>query len=172
LLFSELPQYPGPWSLSKSHLIQHTDYKKYILSERPSSLNDVELSGQFPSPIVAESVALFFRWQYPNCNFIDREEFLLGYLNHSYGGKHPSPALEYAICSLGALMSIKRETRNFAQHFSSAAIRTLEVEGLLNPKDTSIQALLCCSLFQAGQGNLSKAWMVSGIIPRRIYAPT
>ncbi|KAH6674935.1 hypothetical protein B0J14DRAFT_448252, partial [Halenospora varia] len=110
-------------------------------------------------------VALFFQWQYPNCMFIDRDEFLLGYLNHSHGGKHPSPGLEYGICALGALMSPEKKTRDLAEGFFSAAIKSLD---LLTPRDTSIQALLCCSFFQAGQANFSQAWMLSGIAFRML----
>lgn len=158
-----------PYSLSTSKILQYSNPKEHPQSHASSTTHDNDKLGQpFPRPLITECIALFFQWHYPDCMFVDRDEFLLGYLNHSHGGRHPSPGLEYAICALGALMSPEKNTRNLAEGFLSAAINSLD---LLIANDASIQALLCCSSFQAGRGNFSQAWMLSGIAFRMLEEP-
>lgn len=95
--------------------------------------------------------------------FVDRDKFLLGFLNHSYTSKNSSRSLEFSICALGALLSPENPIRDLAGSFYDAAVRSLESGGLLEPQESSIQALTLCSFYQIGQGNFTQAWMLSGM---------
>jgi hypothetical protein len=95
--------------------------------------------------------------------FVDRDKFLLGFLNHSYTSKHSSRSLEFSICALGALLSPDKPIRDLAGSFYDAAIRSLESGGLLEPRESTIQTLTLCSFYQIGQSNFTQAWMLSGI---------
>jgi hypothetical protein len=95
--------------------------------------------------------------------FVDRDKFLLGFLNHSYTSKNSSRSLEFSICALGALLSPEKTIRDLAGCFYDAAVRSLESGGLLEPQESSIQTLTLCSFYQIGQGNFTQAWMLSGM---------
>jgi hypothetical protein len=155
--------YQGPSSLLGSMLLKSDSGSRFAHPTPPISPICISIRNDFDSHIVAECVALFFRWHYPHCMFIDRDEFLTDYLKDSGSGKYSSPALKYSICALGALMSTNVKIRCLADKFSIAAIRTLESESLLDRQDTSIEAILLCSFYQIGSGDFSKAWMLSGM---------
>ncbi|KAH7028201.1 fungal-specific transcription factor domain-containing protein [Microdochium trichocladiopsis] len=121
----------------------------------------------------SELIALFFRWQYPQFMFIDREAFILDFRTGTFGGQFCSSALVHAISSIGALMTppspgsaaassatvCGEESRNHAE----AATRILLGPGLSTPHTTSVQALLCCGFYEIGQGNFSQGWLYSGM---------
>ncbi|RDL39788.1 uncharacterized protein BP5553_04128 [Venustampulla echinocandica] len=155
--------YPGPSSLYSSMLLKSAGQAPSMSQAPPISSTFVDVNNNFPRHIVNECLALFFRWQYLHSMLIDRDEFFLDYSNTSYTGKHISTALEHSICALGALMSSDMRIRGLADSFSAQATRILELESLLNPKETSIQALILCSLYQIGKCEFSKARMLSGI---------
>jgi hypothetical protein len=165
---SEQANYPGPSSLRNSKVLNSAGEHhsmNYPPSHNPAPVNvQTEVDGH----IIAECVALFFRWHYPQCMFVDRDKFLLGFLNHSYTSKSSSRSLEFSICALGALLSSEKTIRDLAESFYEAAIRSLESGGLLEPQEASIQTLTLCSFYQTGQGNFSQAWMLSGTVALHI----
>lgn len=154
--------YPGPSSLCNSMLLKSAGQVPSMSQAPPISSTFVDVNNNFPRHIVNECVALFFRWQSLHSMLIDREEFLMGYSNGPYAGKHTSTALEQSICAMGALMSSDIRIRGLADSFFAQATRILELESLLNAKEASIQALILCSLYQIGKSDFSKGRTLSG----------
>ncbi|KFY29643.1 hypothetical protein V494_08580 [Pseudogymnoascus sp. VKM F-4513 (FW-928)] len=155
--------YPGPSSLRNSKVLKSAAEKPSMHLSTPHKLAHVDVQTEVDGHVIAECVALFFRWHYPQCMFVDRDKFLLGFLNHSYTSKNSSRSLEFSICALGALLSPEKPIRDLAGSFYDAAVRSLESGGLLEPHESSIQALTLCSFYQIGQGDFTQAWMLSGI---------
>ncbi|KFY26563.1 hypothetical protein V493_04018 [Pseudogymnoascus sp. VKM F-4281 (FW-2241)] len=155
--------YPGPSSLRNSKVLKSAVEHPTVHFPTPYKLAHVDVRTEVDGHVIAECVALFFRWHYPQCMFVDRDKFLLGFLNHSYTSKNSSRSLEFSICALGALLSPEKPIRDLAGSFYDAAVRSLESGGLLEPQESSIQALTLCSFYQIGQGNFTQAWMLSGI---------
>lgn len=156
-------KYQGPSSLRSSKILESANRSRSIHQDESCSAACIDIQPEIPGHIVAQCVALFFRWQYPQCMFIDRDKFLLGFLNHSYPSSNFSRCLEYSICALGALMSSDKKIRDLADSFSESAIRSLESGNLLHPQETSIQALTLCSFYLIGKGSFSRASMLSGM---------
>lgn len=150
--------YDGPASLSNSSLLA---IPKQQIPAFPVSLLDTASGIEFSTETITRCVASFFRWHHPYHSVIDKELFLLAYLDSSSPKSYLFLALEYAICALGALSSLN--TRHLADRFSTAATRNHEMGGLYDPNDLSIQALLLSSYYQIGKGDFSKAWILSGI---------
>jgi len=94
--------------------------------------------------------------------FIDREAFIVDYMNVDDFGQYCSPALVFAICAMGALMSPNVPVKQQANDFSTTAQRLLFQNGLGTPHITSVQALLCCAFYEVGRGDFSKGWLYSG----------
>jgi hypothetical protein len=113
-------------------------------------------------PIIHECLALCFRWQYFCTTMIDQDAFLKDFLNNPHTGAQCSPALIYSLCALGALMSSDKNTRDLADGFSESAYNALITCGDLIPHTTSVQAFLCCAMFEFSRGNVSKGSMCSG----------
>ncbi|OBT98176.1 hypothetical protein VE01_03713 [Pseudogymnoascus verrucosus] len=155
--------YPGPSSLRNSKVLKSAAEHPSIHFSTPYKPAHVDVQTEVGGHVIAECVALFFRWHYPQCMFVDRDKFLLGFLNHSYTSKNSSRSLEFSICALGALLSPEKTIRDLAGCFYDAAVRSLESGGLLEPQESSIQTLTLCSFYQIGQGNFTQAWMLSGI---------
>lgn len=155
--------YLGPSSLRNSRILKSAAEHPSIHFPTQYKPAHVDVQTEVDGHVVAECVALFFRWHYPQCMFVDRDKFLLGFLNHSYTSKNSSRSLEFSICALGALLSPENPIRDLAGSFYDAAVRSLESGGLLEPQESSIQALTLCSFYQIGQGNFTQAWMLSGI---------
>ena len=149
--------YNGPSTLSSSILLNPTG-KSFDFPTYPVSPHIQDVSINFSDKMTAECVGLFFRWHYPHCLIIDRDQYLIEYSRHS------SSALQYSICALGALMSSDMKIRCLADRYAVAAIKKLEVSDLWFPCESSIQALLLCSYYWMGNGNFSKAWMLSGMM--------
>jgi len=107
---------------------------------------------------MAECVKLFFRWQHPFSLMFNQDVFSRG----TKDGKYISPALLHAVCALGALMSPDRHVSELADRFAASAQQELFSQGFHTPQITSSQAYLCCAFYEAGRGNVNKAWMFSG----------
>lgn len=139
----------------------HEQLAREILSQ-PSPEKQIST---IPDVVVKECTALFFAWQYPYCTIIDRNAFMADYScsnsSPSYGGNRcsPAPALLYAVCALGALMSHDHSIRQLADLFSAAADDALLFSWttLLQPRLTISQAMLIWAVFETGRGNASKA---------------
>jgi hypothetical protein len=157
-------KYQTPSSLRNSTLLKSSLQLRSIRHPELCLPNSPQVLVEFPGYIAIECVALFFRWHYPQCLFVDRDQFLLGFLNHSYASSYVTRALEHSICALGALLSADKTIRDLADNFSKSAIQCLEWGNMLDPQDLSIQALILCSFFQIGKGDFSKAWMLSGML--------
>ncbi|EFQ25642.1 fungal specific transcription factor domain-containing protein [Colletotrichum graminicola M1.001] len=111
-------------------------------------------------------IGLFFHWQYPVVMFIDRESFIQEYEANPVNGNYCSPPLIYSMAAIGALMSrdpdVKAKSPGFADTAQSI-LMTIEF-GVSRP--TSVQAFLCLSYYETGVGNMSKAWVYTGIAYR------
>ena len=114
-----------------------------------------------PVPVLHDCVELFFKWQFPYCNMIDRECFLREYSRGVESGEHYAPVLLYAVCSLGALMSADQNVRSLASLFATAAEEELSSK-FWKPRTTTSQAMLLFAVFEAGRGGFAKAWAYSG----------
>jgi hypothetical protein len=156
--------YPGPSSIFRSELFKATDHELLSFGiPHPPSVSTTA-STSFHNPVLAECVALFFRWQFPQNMFIDRDKFLMDYLGCKGSEEPCKAALVYAVGSLGALLSPNPGTRQLAETYVNLAIVSLESHGLLNAHEASVQALILCAFYKIGKGNLSKAWMLSGML--------
>lgn len=156
----ELTKYNGTASLSNSSLLT-TPTQHFEFPASPVSMFDITSRVEFSAEIITHCVALFFHWSHQYCSIVDREQFLVTYLELSSSKTYAHLALEYAICALGALSC--PETRNLAESFSLASTQNFEMGGLYFPSHTSIQAFLLSSYYQIGKGDFSKAWMLAGI---------
>ena len=144
----------GPSSIYTTDLFRSVETHE----RRTSSVPPDEIGG----PIVYECLALCFRWQNLCSVIIDQDAFLNDYLVNPSLGNNCSTALIYALCALGALMSSNGMIRKLADHFSELAHDNLITQQHWAPHTTSIQALLCCALFDFGRGSVSKGSMCSG----------
>lgn len=115
----------------------------------------------------------FFRWQYPEYMFINREAFLLDYMNYAYQGRYCSLQLVYAICALASLQSTNPLIKRKASTFRQLAYDSLGPLHQIPTGMTAVQALLCLAYLELGFGNVSSAWLLSGqsidfILSRRL----
>ncbi|KAF4992529.1 hypothetical protein FDECE_13686 [Fusarium decemcellulare] len=108
--------------------------------------------------LVTESLALFFRWQYPFFMFIYREAFLRDHFGDRSCCKYWSLSLLLSVCAIGVLMKSEADSRETSERFFAAAESIVLVSGLAQPSVTTVQALLCMSFYEIGRGNLSKGW--------------
>lgn len=112
--------------------------------------------------VIRECIALFFQWQHPYSTLVDRDVVLADTSWDSGHEKYGAPALIYAACALGALMSHDQNIRHLADLFVTSAEGIIFGNELWRADITTSQALLLCSIFEAGKGNVSKSWMLSG----------
>lgn len=126
-------------------------------------------SGLTTSSLLIVCLSNFFRWQYPDiATFIHRESFLndfLGLLLREYC----SEELVYAAAALGAKCSDDDEIRALAPAFFETAKSKILSKKVWQPHITTLQALLCLSLYELGDGNASASWMLSGMAFRMGY---
>jgi hypothetical protein len=149
--------YNGPSSLPSSRLLDSAAAKSFTFATYPIPPLGLDIDN-IPARTNALCVDNFFRWHYPQCLTIDRDQYLLEYTRYS------SSAIQYSICALGALMSSDSSVRVLAEIYAAAAMKKLEATSLLYPCESSIQALLLCSYYSIGKGNFSEAWMLSGMV--------
>lgn len=127
-------------------------------------------SGQDVSPELRACVASFFRWLYPDITvFIHRESFLNEFLNAGAIQKYCLRELVWAIAALGAKCSDIAEQRELAQSFYESARAAIFAKKVCEPQINTLQALLCLSLYELGDGNASASWMLSGMAMRMGY---
>lgn len=125
---------------------------------------------QYNSPELKACVADFFKWLYPDITvFIHRESFLNEFLNPGSNQKYCSKELVYAIAALGAKCSEFEAQRGLAQTFYENARATIFAKKICEPQINTLQALLCLSLYELGDGNASASWMLSGMAIRMGY---
>ncbi|KIW91502.1 uncharacterized protein Z519_07468 [Cladophialophora bantiana CBS 173.52] len=115
-----------------------------------------------PVNVLHDCVKLFFEWQFPYCNMIDRESFLREYSSGIAAGEHFASALLYAVCSLGALMSADQNIKALASLFATSAEEEISSK-FWRSHITISQAMLLCAVFEIGRGEFAKGWMYSGM---------
>lgn len=152
--------YHGPSSIYSTALWSSSAARSTRRSNSPTIFESRNLRG----PVIHECLALCFRWQHFCTMIVDQDAFLKDFLSNPHTGVNCSPSLVYALCGLGALMSSDSKIRGFANQFSVLAQDALTSAGSWVPHTTSIQALLCCALFEFGQNKVSKGWMYSGML--------
>lgn len=112
----------------------------------------------------------FFKWQYPDiAAFIHRESFLNDFLNPLSNQGYCSEELVYAIAALGAKCSDDSSLRNLALSFFETSKSKIFSKKICHPLINTLQALLCLSLYELGDGNASASWMLSGMAIRMGY---
>lgn len=125
---------------------------------------------QYTSPDLKACVANFFKWHYPDITvFIHRESFLNDFLNPGTRHKYCSQELVYSIAALGAKCSESEQLRSLAQPFYENARAAIFATKVCEPQINTLQALLCLSLYELGEGNASASWMLSGMAIRMGY---
>lgn len=143
-------------------------------------LNIVEASSpsipiQFSSALLNMSqlvgcIENFFKGMYPDVTvFIHRESFLAEFLSPGVSQGYCSEELVYAIAALGAKCSHSEELQALAQGFFDTARNSILTKKICVPQINTLQALLCLSLFELGEGNASASWMFSGMAIRMGY---
>lgn len=112
----------------------------------------------------------FFKWQYPdNAMFIHRESFLNDFSNPLSNLSYCSEELVYAIAALGAKCSKDSNLRQLSQSFFDTSKSKIFSRKICHPQINTLQALLCLSLYELGDGNASASWMLSGMAFRMGY---
>ena len=112
----------------------------------------------------------FFKWMYPDITvFVHRESFLDEFLTPDRSQGYCSEELVYAIAALGAKCSPTEDLRALAQSFFETARNKILTTRICLPQINTLQALLCLSLYELGEGNASASWMLSGMAIRMGY---
>lgn len=120
--------------------------------------------------LLMECLSNFFKWQYPDiATFIHRESFLNDFLYPKSNRGYCSEELVYAIAAVGAKCSDDDMTRSLAPSFFETSKRMLFLSKIFQPQICTLQALLCLSLYELGEGNASASWMLSGMAIRMGY---
>ncbi|KIW77093.1 hypothetical protein Z517_09539 [Fonsecaea pedrosoi CBS 271.37] len=132
----------------------------------PAKAPLVDNIASIPKVVIQECITLFFRWQHPFCTLVDRDALLQDCRHHP---RTPIPrlsALLHVVCALGALMSDDHNVRELADPFAASAEDAATNNSFWCPHIATSQTLLLCSVFAAGKGKVSKAWMYSGMALR------
>lgn len=153
--------YHGPTSIFNSNLIEPPSPVVSSAVSSPFSNNASALH----TPTTRLCIGLFFRWQYEQFIFIDREYFVQTFEEGSTGADLGFVPLTYACCSVGALMSPDPEIRAQAPSFAEYSESLLKLDKLNTPSTTMVQAVLVLAGFNIGSGRIAKGWMLSGKIP-------
>ncbi|KAF3993007.1 hypothetical protein FT663_00304 [Candidozyma haemuli var. vulneris] len=112
----------------------------------------------------------FFKYQYPDiATFIHRESFLNDFLHPSNFKGYCSEELIYAIAALGAKCSDDDNLRSSAGSYFETSKSKIFSKKICVPHVNTLQALLCLSLYELGDGNASASWMLSGMAFRMGY---
>lgn len=120
--------------------------------------------------LLVSCISNFFKWQYPDVTtFIHRESFLNDFLSPKSNMGYCSEELVYAIAALGAKCSIDENIRELAISFFETARSKIMSTKICQPQINTLQALLCLSLYELGEGNASSSWMFSGMAIRMGY---
>lgn len=152
--------YHGPTSIFNSNLIEPPSP---IVSSAVSSPFGNSVSA-LHTPTIRLCIGLFFRWQYTQFMYIDREHFVHMFEEGSTGSDISFATLVYACCAVGALMSSDPEIRAEAAPFAEYSEALLKLERLNAPSTTLVQAILTLAGFNIGSGRIAKGWMLSGMV--------
>lgn len=137
----------------------------------------VNLSVLSRSPLILESLSLFFKWLYPgHFMFIHRETFLSAFFGHeSAKSYYCSEELVFAIAALGSKLSSRDgelycKSEEYYQTAKNKALKTVfQLDGNSFTELTSslklafIQTLLCLAFYDVGAGENAMAWYLSGL---------
>lgn len=126
-------------------------------------------------PAILKSLSNFYKWLYPgHFIFVHRESFLYGFFNHGddnyENSQYCSEELIYAVAAIGSRLS--PELRELSgQYYQLAKDKLLKIvfDEQSTAKITSVQALLCLSFYELGNGNNQLAWYFSGLAIRVGY---
>ncbi|SMN20635.1 similar to Saccharomyces cerevisiae YLR098C CHA4 DNA binding transcriptional activator, mediates serine/threonine activation of the catabolic L-serine (L-threonine) deaminase (CHA1) [Maudiozyma saulgeensis] len=117
-----------------------------------------------------ESIASFFKWQYPsNYMFIHRESFLYHFLLLDFDNDFVSEELIYSIAAVGSRFSSNRALQLKAEGYYTHAKKFIFMSPETSEIDfstanlTKLQSLLCLAFFDISKGNLTSGWILSGI---------
>ncbi|AQZ18734.1 CHA4 (YLR098C) [Zygosaccharomyces parabailii] len=169
----------------KKQLENHIAYLEKLLSEKTSP-RQVAVSHLNPhhlheEPNIRQSVALFFKWLYPNqFVFIYREAFLNAFLQkQKEGDQYISEELVYAVATLGASLTNRSDQLYArAQEYCEVAKEKVlaKIFGQSEASDKSslsklvlIQTLLCLAFYKIKTGNNELAWYFSGFAFRIVH---
>jgi hypothetical protein len=127
-----------------------------------------------PEPIVMHLLELFFDWQAPHLNVVDRNTFMIHWKLDLEKQDHEdrtfyTPALLYAILSLASLISPDRGVRRYSSSkdgipgdlFLRKARALLDSE-IGNATATTVQAALLVGSWYGAVGQTSLGWIYSG----------
>jgi hypothetical protein len=127
-----------------------------------------------PEPIVVHLLDLFFDWQAPHLNVVDRTTFMIHWKLDQETQAHNdrtfyTPALLYAILSLASLISPDRGVRRYSSSkdgipgdkFLRKARALLDIE-IRNATATTVQAALLVGSWYGAVGQTSLGWIYSG----------
>ncbi|OKL57334.1 hypothetical protein UA08_07456 [Talaromyces atroroseus] len=110
-----------------------------------------------------KALVCFFKYQHPQCMYIQRGAFLRDYKNLDYNSRYCSYPLLYAACSLGAKVSGDSQLYQHADFFSHVSYEMISKRSLESPHLTMVQTLLCLAFSELSQGRNPKGWMLSGM---------
>lgn len=150
--------YHGPTSIFNSIIIEPRT--SVTSSVAPSPFNE-DVSSLY-TPAIRLCIGLFFFWQYPQFMFIDRECFIQEFEQNPTDSEFCSPALIYACCAIGALMSPDPEICATSASYAESSETLLKADNLTMSRITTLQAMLVLAYYHFGRGRLSKGWMLSG----------
>jgi hypothetical protein len=148
----------GPGSAYSTGLI-----RPYPSARTSSDVCASKSISSLPGIVINECVELFFQWQRPFSTIVDREALRSNCPSGLTG--ETSLGLLYAVCALGSLMSHDHNIKDLAPSFASAAENLLR-DSFFPSHLSTVQAFLLCAVFESGRGNVSKAWMYSGVALR------
>lgn len=169
----------------RKRLEDYVAYLEGLLNEKQTALLPINPHGKGLDELhkdsdVRQSVALFFKWLYPNqFVFIFREAFLIAFLREQREGhEYISEELVYAIAALGASLN-KSSDPLYArahQYYRLAKDKTLakvfqqeDTNKSSLPKLVLIQTLLCLAFYEIKTGNNELAWYFSGLAFRIVH---
>ncbi|AQZ12172.1 hypothetical protein BZL39_D02280 [Zygosaccharomyces parabailii] len=129
------------------------------------------------SPLILQSLSLFFKWLYPgHFMFIHRETFLSAFFgDETAKSYYCSEELVLAIAALGSKLSCSdgelfNKSEEYYQGAKDKALKTVfQLDGNSFTELTSssklafIQTLLCLAFYDVGSGENAMAWYLSGL---------
>lgn len=144
-------------------------YNMVDMSDKPVSAETFDKMLMNSSSLIT-CLENFFKFQYPDiAMFIHRESFLNDFLHPLSFKGYCSEELIYAIAALGAKCSEDDNLRNLASSFFETSKTKIFSKKICVPHINTLQALLCLSLYELGDGNASASWMLSGMAFRMGY---
>lgn len=169
----------------RKRLEDHVAYLEGLLNEKQAALlcgsfQIKELDQLHKDKDIRQSVALFFKWLYPNqFVFIFREAFLVAFLRKQQEGHgYISEELVYAIAALGASLNNRSDPLYAQAHKYYQLAKDKTLSKVFQQQDTGksslsklvlIQTLLCLAFYEIKVGNNELAWYFSGVAFRMVH---